>query len=105
MYSSYERFLRKKILENRKKKSFQKKFSDIFYRFFLLFRPGGRAERAVRGCWRAKRAARRRPRCRSRRLRQQRVTLKYLNTGSYIIIFNVLCDVNEMRSLIHKDVN
>ena len=70
MYSSYVRFLRKKILENRKKK-FRKIFHEfffflqnfrlqifflqqmfffeIFFRFFL-FRAGGR-------CWRAKRAA------------------------------------------------
>ena len=33
MYSSYERFLRKKISENRKKK-FRKNFHDFFFNFF-----------------------------------------------------------------------
>ena len=102
IYSSNERFLWKKILENqKKKKKFQKNFQKLFFQikfhkkifglrffsyfffrkyswFFSLFRAGGGGERSERrgGCRRAKRAARRRPRCRSRRLRQQRVHLK-----------------------------
>ena len=52
-------------------------FSKYFFDFLYYFALGG-SERSERwgGCRRAKRAARRRPRCRSRRLRQQRVNKK-----------------------------
>ena len=44
--------------------------------FFLFFRNVGASVASGGGCRRAKRAARRRPRCRSRRLRQQRVDIE-----------------------------
>ena len=55
-------------------------FSETFSRFFfVLFRAVGASAASGGVCRRAKRAARRRPRCRSRRLRQQRVSIKENN--------------------------
>ena len=57
---------------------FFSKYSFNFLYYFAL----GASGASGGGCRRAKRAARRRPRCRSRRLRQQRVWIKTGFSGS-----------------------
>ena len=71
---------------------FSKFFFQIFFRFFFKFffiAPNFLAEREWWG--RAKRTVRRRPRCRSRRLRQQRVLS---NFQSMCVIVNSEVDKN-----------
>ena len=83
MYSSYGRFLREKNSENREKKNQNVFFGNFFQNFspskILVLPQFFFSEFFIWVGGRAKRAARRRPRCRSRRLRQQRVWPKNWN--------------------------